>query len=52
MQLGTSQQKSNDILKFAGKRINLENIISSELTQAQKNKYNMRLSHKWLLDIK
>ena len=34
-------RKNNDILKFAGKLMNLENIILSEVTQTQKNKYNM-----------
>ena len=33
------QKKNNDILKFAGKWMDLENIILSELTQAQKGKY-------------
>ncbi len=34
-------RKNNDILKFAGKFMDLENIILSEMTQTQKNKYHM-----------
>ena len=30
-----------DILKFAGKWMNLESIILSEVTQTQKNKYHI-----------
>ena len=46
-------EKNNDILKFVGKWIDLENIILSVVTQIQKDKYNMySLTHKWLLDIK
>ena len=33
--------KINDILTFAGKSIDLENIKLSEITQAQKGKYHM-----------
>ena len=33
--------EKNDILKFAGKWIDLENIILSEVTQNQKAKYHM-----------
>ena len=33
--------EKNDILKFAGKWMDLENIILSEITQIQKDKYNM-----------
>ena len=33
--------KSNDILKFAGKRMNLEKSILNEVTQTQNDKYNM-----------
>ena len=32
-------EKKNDILKFAGKWMELENIISSEVTQTQKYNY-------------
>ena len=31
----------NDILKFVSKSMDLENIILTEVTQIQKNKYNM-----------
>ena len=39
--------EKNDILKFEGKWMTLENIILSEVSQTQKEKY-----HTWLLDIK
>ena len=34
-------EKNNDILKFAGKWMELENIILSEVTQTQKDNYHM-----------
>ena len=34
-------EKNNDILKFVGKWMDLENIILSEVSQTQKDKYNM-----------
>ena len=34
-------EKNNDILKFAGKWMDLENIIFSEVTQTQKDNYHM-----------
>ena len=34
-------EKNNDILKFACKWVDLENIILSEVTQIQKDKYHM-----------
>ena len=34
-------RKKNDILKFAGKWMKLENIILSEVTQTQKDNYHM-----------
>ena len=34
-------EKNNNILKFAAKRMDLENIILSEVTQSQKDKYYM-----------
>ena len=34
-------EKINDILKFVGKWMNLENIILSEVTQTQKDNYHM-----------
>ena len=33
--------RKNDTLKFAGKWMDLENIILSEVTQTQKDKYRM-----------
>jgi hypothetical protein len=33
--------KNNDFMKFAGKWMGLENIISSEATQSQKNTHGM-----------
>ena len=33
--------KNNDIMKFAGKWMELEKIILSEVTQTQKDKYGM-----------
>ena len=34
-------EKNNDTLKCVGKWMDLENIILSEVTQTQKDKYNM-----------
>ena len=34
-------EKINDILKLAGKWMNLNNIILSEVTQTQKDNYHM-----------
>ena len=34
-------EKNNDILRFAGQWMDLENIILSEVTQAQKDNYHM-----------
>ena len=34
-------RKNNDILNFAGKWMELENIILSEVTQTQKDNYHM-----------
>ena len=34
-------EKNNDILNFAEKQMQLENIILSEVTQTQKDKYHM-----------
>jgi hypothetical protein len=36
-----SDIKNNDFMKFAGKWIELENIILSEITQSQKNTHDM-----------
>ena len=38
---GVLHSRKNNILNFAGKWIELESIILSEVTQAQKGKYNM-----------
>ena len=35
------RRKKNDILKFEGKWMDLENIILSEVTHTQKDKYHM-----------
>jgi hypothetical protein len=45
-----SAMKKNDILSFAGKWMKLENIILSEISQAQKTK-NRVLPHMWTLDL-
>ena len=34
-------EKNNDILKFVGKWMELEDIILSEVTQTQKDKYHI-----------
>ena len=39
--LQNNNNNNNDILKFAGKWMDLENIILSEITQTQKDKYYM-----------
>ena len=36
----TAEKKSNDIVNFAGKWMDLENIKLSEVTQKQKDKYH------------
>ena len=38
---GVLHSRENDILKFAGKWIDLENAILSEVTQTQKDSYHM-----------
>ena len=38
---GIHSRKNNDILKFAGKWTDLENVALCEVTQTQKNKYHM-----------
>jgi hypothetical protein len=45
-----SAMKKNDILLFAGKWMELENIILSEVSQTQKTK-NCVLPHMWTLDL-
>jgi hypothetical protein len=46
-----SAMKKNEILSFAGKWMELENIILSEVSQAQKNKKLYVLLHMWTLDL-
>jgi hypothetical protein len=41
----------NEILSFAGKWMDLENIILSEVSQAQKTKNRYVLPHMWTLDL-
>jgi hypothetical protein len=38
-----SATKNNELKKFFGKQMDLENIILSEITQSQKNTYGMYL---------
>ena len=45
-------EKNNDILKFAGKWMDPESIILSEVTQTQKDKYHYVLTYEWFLNIK
>jgi hypothetical protein len=40
--------KNNDFMKLAGKWVELENIILSEVTQSQKNTW-YALTDKWIL---
>jgi hypothetical protein len=42
--------KKNEILSFASKWMGLENIILSEVSQAQKTKKSYVLLHMWTLD--
>jgi hypothetical protein len=42
----------NEILSFASKWMELENIILSEVRQAQKAKKLFVLSHMWIIDPK
>ena len=44
-------EKNNDILKFTGKWVELENIILSEVTQTE-GQLSHVLTHKWFLNIK
>jgi hypothetical protein len=43
--------KKNEILSFAGKWMELENIILSEVSQAQKTKKSYVFPHMWTLDL-
>jgi hypothetical protein len=45
-----SAMKKNEMLSFTGKWMELENIILSEVSQAQKTK-NCIFSHIWTLDL-
>ena len=45
---GVLHSRKNGILKFAGKWMNLENIILSEVTQTQKDNYHM---HSLIIDF-
>ena len=45
-------EKNNDIWIFAGKRMELENIILSEVTQTKKDKYHMHSLLSVFLNIK
>ena len=40
--------KNNDFMKFAGKWMELENIILSEVTQSQRNKHSMNSLIEWI----
>jgi hypothetical protein len=46
-----SATKKNEILSFTNKWMELENIILSEVTQAQKAKHHVFL-HMWIIDLK
>jgi hypothetical protein len=45
-----SDKKKNEILSFTSKWMELENIILSEVSQAQKTK-NHVLPHMWIIDL-
>jgi hypothetical protein len=45
-----SAMKKNEILSFAGKWMEVENIILSEVSQAQKTKKSYVLTHRWISD--
>ena len=47
----TNKQQKIGISKFAGKRMELENTVLSEVTQTQKDK-QYAFTHEWILDIK
>jgi hypothetical protein len=46
-----SATKKNEILSFAGKWMELENIILSEISQVQKTKKHI-FCHMWNIDLK
>jgi hypothetical protein len=43
--------KKNEILSFAGKQLELEKIMLSEVSQIQKAKGHMFFSHRWNIDL-
>jgi hypothetical protein len=45
-----SAMKKNEILSFASKWMELENIILREVSQAQKTKKSHDLPHMWIID--
>jgi hypothetical protein len=47
-----SATKKNEILSFTSKWMELENIISSEISEAQKAKNMHVLPHMWIIDLK
>ena len=47
----TQQKKNNNTLNFAGKWMELENIILSEVTHTERQLSHV-LTHKWFLNIK
>jgi hypothetical protein len=47
-----SATKKNEILSFAIKWMELENIILSEVSQAQKAKNHIVFPHMWIIDLK
>jgi hypothetical protein len=47
-----SAMKKNEILSFSSKWMELENIILSEVSQAQKTKNHYVLPHMWTLDLR
>jgi hypothetical protein len=46
-----STMKKNEILSFANKWMEMENIILREVNQAQKTKKSYVLPHMWTLDL-
>jgi hypothetical protein len=46
-----SAMKKNEILSFAGKWIEVENVILREVNQIQKTKNTYVLPHMWFLDL-
>jgi hypothetical protein len=46
-----SATKKNETLSFAGKWMELENVILSEVSQDQKVRSHMFFSHMWNIDL-